>query len=158
MAGFAAIDTEYFSIHAFVLLSNCKSLFTLHSCQGSSELQERCLRESHKVGEGGSEQGVAFRLHSVEQLPFLYTVIAQESMYKLTQQEAVPSNADGARRSVRKSHLVRKPLPTLPYNVSFKLKAVECTEKTAKEATATLYTWWPLTTLSFTIELVTCES
>ena len=72
-------------------------------------------------------------MHSVEQLPFLYAVIEQESMYKLIQREAVPSNADGARRSVR------QPLP-LPYDVSFKLKAVECAEKTTKEAAATLYT------------------
>ena len=35
--------------------------------------------------------------------------LAQESVYKLTQREAVPSNADGARRSVRKPHLVRNP-------------------------------------------------
>ena len=74
MAGFAAIDMECLSIDAFVLLSNCKSLVTLHSRQGSLELQERCLRESHKVGEGVSEQGTAFHLHSVEQLPFLYAV------------------------------------------------------------------------------------
>ena len=128
---FAAIDMECLSIDAFVLLSNCKSLVTLHSCQGSSELQERCQRESRKVGEGGSEQngvseqGAAFRVYSVEQLPFLYAFIEQESMYTLTQREAVPSNADGARRSVRQP-------PTLPYDVSFKLKAVECAEKTTK--------------------------
>ena len=78
-------------------------------------------------------------------------------MYKLTQEGAVPSNADGARRSVWKLHLVRKP-PTLPYNVSFKLKAVECAGKTTKEAAANLYMWWPLTTLYFTTELVACES
>ena len=80
MAGFAAIDTECLMIDAFMFLSNCKSLVTLHSCQGSSELQERCLRESRKVGEGAaeqdgaSEQGAVFRLHSVERLPFLYAV------------------------------------------------------------------------------------
>ena len=83
--------------------------------------------------------------------------LAQESVYKLTQREAVPSNADGVRRSVQKPHLVQKP-PTLPYDVSFKLKAVECAEKTTKEAAATLYMWWPLTMLSFTTELVACES
>ena len=74
VAGFAAIDAECLSIDAFVLLSSCKSLVTLHSCQGSSELQERCLRESRKVGDGVSEQDAAFHLYSVEQLPFLYAV------------------------------------------------------------------------------------
>ena len=49
VAGFASIDTECLMIDAFTLLSNCKSLVTPHSCQGSSELQERCLRENRKV-------------------------------------------------------------------------------------------------------------
>ena len=42
--------------------------------------------------------------------------LAKESMYKLTQREAVPSNADGARRSVQKPHLVRNPLLYLTYH------------------------------------------
>ena len=50
------------------------------------------------------------------------------------------------------------------YDVSFKLKAFECAEKKSKEVAAMsefqtiLYTWWPLTTLSFTTEVVACES
>ena len=48
VAGFAAIDTECLSINAFVLLSNCKLLVTLHdySCQARFRRESRMMSPS----------------------------------------------------------------------------------------------------------------
>ena len=93
--------TQVQSRRARILLGDLFSL-TAFAREGFGKLGERGFRARRGFRTGRRVSPARFN-------SFRFCMqLAQESMYKLTQREAAPSNAVGARRSVRNP-------PTLPY-------------------------------------------